>query len=309
MIFLFVLFFFITALSLYEYFSSKDLKNITVIASKAKFKNTVHELQRFQTVILSSILGGFLLLAILTSTVYDNMVFVSHVMQQTNPNEADTIEIIFNLPPPEEEKQQEEIQRLVNKDLDFPAIENALSDQSAEEGVQNFVGDGLDYSPNTSEKYSSVEEEIRAFEKALFEGTGGEAQRAQIQKKREELQRKKEQYEKEQATRNEKQGTGTSTKKGKTMVSYELANRQPHNNDVRNIRNPGYTCEQGSYGEVVIKIKVNGMGNITSAVPLENYTSLNPCLVEQALKYAKLSRFNASDKSSQEGTISYIFMP
>ena len=296
----------LTAFSLYEYWNSRDMKNITTMISKSKYKNTVHELQRYQTYILSFILGGMIVAIALTSTIYDNMIFVSHIVEQTNPQEADTLDITFNLPPPEEEKQQEEIQKLTN--FEAPDVLNAIANQEAEEGKQNYVGNDADPKQNNT---TSVEEDVKEYERQLYENTSGNAQRAEIQKQRDETQRRKEKFEQDQKESKNatNKGAGTSTKKGKTMVSFYLPNRNPHNNDVSNIKNPGYTCEQGSYGEVTIKIKVNSMGQVTSATPASSYSNLNSCLVEQAIKYAKISRFNASDASSQDGTITYIFMP
>lgn len=306
MTFVVIILILLTTFSLYEYRNSRDLKNITTMISKSKYKNTVHELQRYQTYILSFILGGLIVVIALTSTVYDNMVFVSHVIEQTNPQEIDTIDITFNLPPPEEEKHQQEIQKLVN--FEAPDVQNAVANQEADEGKQNYVGDATN--PHQQNANATVED-VKEFERQLFEDAGGASQRAEIQKQREETQRRKEKFEQDQknAKTNKNQSGGTSTKKGKTMVSFYLPSRNPHNNDISNIRNPGYTCEQGSYGEVTIKIKVNSLGQVTSATPAASYSDLNSCLVEQALKYAKISRFNASDVNNQEGTITYIFMP
>lgn len=71
--------------------------------------------------------------------------------------------------------------------------------------------------------------------------------------------------------------------------------------------NPVYTCD--SYGKVVISIKVSATGKVIKA----NYskagsTTTNQCLIDKALEYAYLSRFNtASSKPEQEGTITYNF--
>lgn len=307
MVFVIVFLLLITALSVYEFYSSRDLKNITAMVSKSLFKNTVHEVQRYQTIILSFILGGLVVVVFLASTVYDSMTFVSHVIDLTNTEKSDTIDIQFNLPPPEEEKKQEEIQQLINKDK-LPNIQNAVANQQASEGNRNFSGDIID--KNTKNSNQSVADEVREFERKLFEEASGNSQRSEIQRQREETQRKKQQFEQDQKNKQTtNQGQTVSTKKGKTMVSFDLSNRKPHNNDISNIKNPGYTCEQGSYGEVTIKIKVNSLGQVTSATPQSAYTNLNPCLVEQALKYAKISRFNAADVNSQDGTITYIFMP
>ena len=93
------------------------------------------------------------------------------------------------------------------------------------------------------------------------------------------------------------------------MVNYVLDGRSPHNNDIWNVRNPGYTCGQGMSGEVVVKIRVNTNGNVVYAKAISNVSGLNPCLVEQSEAYAKMSRFNTSSTDNQEGTITYRFVP
>jgi hypothetical protein len=98
---------------------------------------------------------------------------------------------------------------------------------------------------------------------------------------------------------------------GETMKSYDLANRTPHNNNDWHIRNPGYRCGSGSNGKVVIAIRVNQNGDVISAryVP-EKSSSANSCMIEQAEKYAKMSRFNYSSTApkTQEGFIIYTFV-
>ncbi|MBN9292508.1 MAG: hypothetical protein J0G96_00860 [Flavobacteriia bacterium] len=305
----------ITAISLYEYFNSKDVKNIATIASKSLNKqHGAHEIQRYQTLILSAILGILIVTILLTSTIYDSMSFVSHVVEQTNPEKSDTMEVIFNLPPPQEEKMKKEIQTLAYKGNEGADVQNQVAQEEAKKSENPRENDSRENtSDNTpTKKYKSVEEEVRDFERQLFENASGNSERMEIQKQREELKKKKEKFEREQQERLTKSGSQepvTSSKKGKTMVSYYLPNRRPHNNDINNVKNPGYTCEQGASGEIVIKIKVNSTGQVISATPASSYSELNPCLVEQAVKYAKMSRFDASSQSGQDGTITYIFMP
>lgn len=98
---------------------------------------------------------------------------------------------------------------------------------------------------------------------------------------------------------------------GETMKSYDLANRTPHNKNDWHIRNPGYTCGNNSNGKVVIAIRVNQNGDVVSArfVP-EKSNGANSCMIEQAEKYAKMSRFNYSGSApkAQDGFITYTFV-
>lgn len=88
----------------------------------------------------------------------------------------------------------------------------------------------------------------------------------------------------------------------KTSVSYSLIERNSYA-----LPPPIYTCIEG--GKVVINIEVDESGHVIDA-NFNNKSSgtSNGCLVENAIAYALKARFNsASGKSSQIGTITYIF--
>jgi hypothetical protein len=97
---------------------------------------------------------------------------------------------------------------------------------------------------------------------------------------------------------------------GKTMVKYDLKDRSPLNNNDWHIRNPGYTCGNVN-GIITVRIRVAPSGDVISAryVP-EMSQDATSCMIQQAEKYALLSRFNfsASAEKQQEGTITYRFV-
>jgi hypothetical protein len=97
---------------------------------------------------------------------------------------------------------------------------------------------------------------------------------------------------------------------GKTMVTWKLDNRKPHNNNDWHVRNPGYTCGDVN-GTVAVSIKVGNSGDVTNAkyVP-ELSQNANYCMIRQAEKYAMMSRFNfdPNAQKSQEGIITYLFV-
>jgi hypothetical protein len=98
---------------------------------------------------------------------------------------------------------------------------------------------------------------------------------------------------------------------GKTMVKYELADRVPHNNNDWHVRNPGYTCGSNSNGLVAVAIRVNQNGDVVSArYVAEMSNGANSCMIEQAERYAEMSRFAYSGGApkSQEGFIYYTFV-
>ncbi len=89
--------------------------------------------------------------------------------------------------------------------------------------------------------------------------------------------------------------------KRRTSVSYSLVDR----NNYR-LPPPIYTCIEG--GKVVVNITVDAVGNVTEAdFNAKSSGTTNGCLVDNAITYALKAKFNSSDKTSQKGTITYIF--
>ncbi len=97
-----------------------------------------------------------------------------------------------------------------------------------------------------------------------------------------------------------KQPTNNLAKR-KTSVSYSLVDRSNYR-----LPPPIYTCIEG--GKVVINIVVDGQGNVTAAgFNSHSSRTSNGCLVDNAIAYAYRAKFNPSSKSSQKGTITYLF--
>ncbi len=155
----------------------------------------------------------------------------------------------------------------------------------------------------------SAEQVVRDYERTLFEQAGGATERQRIQKEME--QRKNQQNTSMNSTKVNATATngGRTAYAGNVMVDWSLPNRSPHQNNSWFVRNPGYTCGYGASGKVTVKIVVNQNGDVTSAIPVEK-SNASDCMIEQAVKYAKLSRFNyaGSDSKNQTGTITYSFV-
>ncbi len=87
----------------------------------------------------------------------------------------------------------------------------------------------------------------------------------------------------------------------KTSVSYSLVGRNNYE-----LPPPIYTCIEG--GKVVINIVVDAVGNVSDAsFNQKSSGTSNGCLVDNAIAYALKAKFNTSTKSSQKGTITYLF--
>lgn len=154
---------------------------------------------------------------------------------------------------------------------------------------------------------SQIEAEVKAYEKSLYTG---DADRKAILKEMED--RKNAEKNKKAANDNKNpnptQG-GNTAAAGNVMVDWSLSNRNPHQNNNWYVRNPGYTCGYGSSGKVTVKIDVNQNGDVVNVVATGS-SGANDCMIEQAKKYAKLSRFNYSSTApkTQSGTIIYTFV-
>lgn len=166
---------------------------------------------------------------------------------------------------------------------------------------------------SASKSSGDVEKSVRDEERKMFEQTGGEAKRKAIREQDEERKKSQKESNKENGKpKGENPGNSSpNAVKGNVMVEWSLSNRNPHLNNEWYVRNPGYTCGYGSSGRVAISIKVGQDGKVISAVQdAAGSNSASVCMIEQALKYAKLSRFDYSGNApeSQSGKIYYTFV-
>lgn len=88
--------------------------------------------------------------------------------------------------------------------------------------------------------------------------------------------------------------------KTKSTLTYSLVGRTMQYYDI-----PRYLCEKG--GKIVVNIVVNGNGKVTTAEINGSSNSSNECLINRALEYAQEVQFDASNKSKQIGTITFLF--
>lgn len=183
--------------------------------------------------------------------------------------------------------------------------------------VKNASRDMNDTRKRTDENWhqnksaSEVEQSVKDYEKSLFNETGGEAKRKALA---DEMAKRKQERANTSSSKQKEtnsQPGGEKAPSGNVMVDWSLSGRSPHQNNNWYVRNPGYTCGYGSSGRVTISIKVDPNGDVISATYIPAKSSgANSCMIEQATKYARLSRFNYSGSAakSQEGTIVYTFV-
>ena len=90
-------------------------------------------------------------------------------------------------------------------------------------------------------------------------------------------------------------------KERRTSISYSLVDR-----NALDLPPPIYTCIEG--GKVVINVEVDQRGFVVQADFNEKSSGTsNGCLVDNAIAYALKARFSKSDRTSQKGTITYLF--
>ena len=99
------------------------------------------------------------------------------------------------------------------------------------------------------------------------------------------------------------QNTKKKEYSGASVVSYNLDGRK-----ASNLRVPAYRC-YGS-GDVTVIITVKNNGDVVNAKVLDEVSSSDKCLREQAIRAARLSRFSASQTapSNQTGEILYRYI-
>lgn len=195
--------------------------------------------------------------------------------------------------------------------------ENIMVPSDYNADVKNMARDVNDDRQRANENYSEnrtvadVEAQYRALEEQMYRDAGGEKTREEIRK---DMSKRKAEATAVAAANNKPQPAkvgGDVAYSGNVMVDWSLSKRSPHQNNNWYVRNPGYTCGHGSSGTITVIIKVNQNGDVTTADYDPSQSSGgNACMIEQAVKYAKKSRFSysASADKIQTGRISYTFI-
>lgn len=310
MLVVFIVFLLVLIFSLYQYVENADWVALKETTQRIIFENRnkrygIYKATQKQPAVLSFILIVLIALAILavyTKTIINNY---EGVNAMTFSEVSDTT--VFSL-------NNQNIEELPPSVFNYQG-ENGDGMPQAKEG-QEAPSDSdrehpSDHSPSKQEKKqaTSPEQSIYDFEKELYANTGGQQEREKILKEME--QRKKEREEKKKQQQKVDGGNGgnvgsNSGTQGKTLAEWNLNGRKPYQSNPDYIKIPGYMCGKGVNEKIVVKIRVNSNGNVYDAKSLAP-SGANPCCVEQALNYAKKSRFEYSSKPIEEGTITYYF--
>ena len=182
--------------------------------------------------------------------------------------------------------------------------------------LRSVARDANDTRPSSYENWSAQtggasqgnpEQTARDFEAQVFAQTGGAAARERIvQESNKRIAQLKQQGQTPQET-NTNGAAQANQYAGAVMVDFSVNKRSAYEGNTWYVRNPGYTCGFNAAGLVYLQIEVNSAGKVSVA----NYIAAksknaSACMIEQALKYAKLSRFSTGEGNAP-GWISYRF--
>jgi TonB family protein len=170
-----------------------------------------------------------------------------------------------------------------------------------------------DWSENKPSSYQNSDpvQAAKDFEKQLFAEAGGAKERERIVQDMNERKDKKTKTNPTNPKTTSNANGSNNQFAGNVMVDFKLDNRTAFENNNWYIRNPGYKCGVGSSGTVMIRVKVNPSGQVIDAYLDEaSSNGLNSCMIDEALTYARKSKFNFSQKApaSQSGYIRYRFV-
>ncbi len=181
--------------------------------------------------------------------------------------------------------------------------------------LRSLARDANDTRPSSYENWSAQtggasqgtpEQTAHDYEAEVFAQTGGAAARQRIvQESNKRIQELKQQG---QSTDSKTTGPAQPNQfAGAVMVDFSVNKRSAFEGNTWHVRNPGYTCGFNSSGLVYLQIEVNTAGRVAEVQYIAAKSkNASACMVEQALKYAKLSRFSPGEGTAA-GWISYRF--
>jgi hypothetical protein len=230
-------------------------------------------------------------------------VFLFVYFQLTEYKQYIEIEVAENLSRIEDNKQIE----IPIKNIEIPNVSSKEIKNIARNNEDKRIKSNKDWSQNTPS--GSPEKTIKDFEKKIFEEAKLVRESKTIKKTGDKV--KPEKTVVNSNSKDNNQDGKTNQYSGNVMVDFYLPGRTAYDNNNWNIRNPGYTCGFGSSGTVVINVKVNLNGKVLKITyDASQSSNATACMIEQAKKYAQISRFNFSGEASNEqsGYIRYQFI-
>lgn len=311
MLFVYILFILIIVFSLYQYVDNSEweefhAKNFKTIFEHRNKRYGAYQIRNRQPVIMAYVILVAVLLGVLAvyaKTIVDNY---EGLNAMTFSDVSDTTQFTLS---------NQNVEETPPSQFNYQG-ENGDGLPEAKDGGEKREDNPESTEPSSKPqptpeqaKPRTPEESIQDFEKKQFEMAGGAAEREKIQKEMEK--RKKEREEKKRQQQKQEGGNGGNVGantgvQGKTLAEWNMNGRKPHQNNPDYIKIPGYMCGKGVNEKIVVKVKVNSNGDVYWAQS-QAPEGANPCCVEQAINYAKKSRFEYAATPIQEGTITYYF--
>ncbi|MES2557232.1 MAG: hypothetical protein V4604_13850 [Bacteroidota bacterium] len=298
-------------ISLYNYFDSKDLNQLTssvhnsmVFDHRNKRYGAYSMRKTYNSVMLTIIAAVVALFGLTLGTQYSfgTRGELPSIMKATSVD--DTTLLSLYAPPKDEVKLPPSYS--IKSDRGSGG-QNAADQEATESSSESS---NPDENPNNNTE-TPPKPKVRTSDNEINSNADEFDQKyADIKKRQAEREAKKKEREKQEAARKAgqdvkgSQGNKGSTPETKEAADFDLDGRTPFNNDNWYLQYPTYTCQKG--GTITLKITVDDNGFVRKVEPI-NPSGVDPCVLENAKKYAKKARFNASTKLTQEGTITYKF--
>ncbi|WP_179343307.1 hypothetical protein [Winogradskyella ursingii] len=237
-------------------------------------------IERHKALIITFLIAGIVVLSMFSISLTKQSKFITESYYELDP---------------EPEKTEEELVKEVQETQAIASNKAFNEDQEYKEMMRNFrTVNPSDFERTTKTETEETEEllEETSLNKSYSNGNAYalKAEETSSYKQLQEELKKRLDNKKQAAEHAKAKSTLTYSLKGRTLQSYKT---------------PRYLCEDG--GKIVITIEVNGSGNVVDASVNGASNSNNQCLIDHAKEYAKSVSFDASSKSSQIGTITFLF--
>jgi TonB family protein len=311
MVFVIVIVTIVFGISLYDYFSSRDVHELN--SSTLLFKNRNKRYGAFvlrnsyAPVMLGVTLSTLFLFGISVGAHYGTKGMGDwHSKYETEQQIVDTT--FLSLEPPPEDPLQLPQSYKMHADQGNRGKNNAdqeeiqeIKDASRQSNDQpdNPNAQNPPQKDNQKANLDDIKDDIHAMDDYFQNVSKAAADRANARKERE-RNKTKPQTAQTASGENKKQSEEREGSSNAYVVPYFKSNRQ-----WSYLAEPPFTCEEG--GVVVVDIVVDSYGNVTSAQVASSYENKPQCLKEQARKYAFKTKFKSSSKQSEQGTITYTF--
>lgn len=185
-----------------------------------------------------------------------------------------------------------------------------------QQDLRSVARDANDSRPRSMDNWSAQtsasgqanpEQAAHDFEAEVFAQTGGAAARARILEQSNQRIAQIKQQGQPNTQNTQVNSAQPNQYAGAVMVRFGVSKRSAFEGNTWYVRNPGYTCGFNASGLVYVQIEVNAAGRVSSATyNAAKSDNASACMIEQALKYAKMSRFSPGE-GNVNGWISYQF--